>query len=381
MQAKHEAKRKAHRLDDLDIRKKKYVQEAIAAGHDILLADGNSLYLRVRPTGTKTWIVRRKRHGRVQVITLGDYPGIDLKTARQKASDMAAKPGMAGAVGVTVARAIEEFMDELIRPKYRRTNNAEVYARRIKNELGSRALATLQPIEITAMVRAGAKKHPVAANRLLSFTKHFLGWCVEVGYLAVNPAASITKRVAGGDEKSRDRTLTADEIRQFWNATDFKHTPLLRFLLLTGLRISEAQLSLVEQIKDKRLHIPERLSKNGKAHWVHLPELARQQLDGKKPNEFLFRHVSSTAVQAALKRWCAKHEVEPWTPHDLRRTFATGLGDLGIAPHFIAKCLNHTLPGSESLPVYLRSEWEQERIEASEKWAGGLASIVGDRNG
>jgi integrase len=377
VQVKHEAKRKAHRLDDLDIRKRAHVQKAIAAGHDILLADGNGLYLRVRPTGTKTWIVRRKRHGRVQVITLGAYPEIGLKAARQKASDLAAKPGMAGAIGVTVARAIEEFMSELIRPRYRRTNTAEVYARRIKKELGSRALATLQPVEITAMVRAGAKKHPVAANRLLSFTKHFLGWAVEVGYLTTSPAANITKRIAGGEEKSRDRTLATDEIRQFWNATDFRHVRLARFLLLSGLRISEAQRSTVGQIRDNRLHIPEGLSKNGKAHWVHLPELARQQIDGKKPHEFLFRSVSPTAVQAALRRWCAKHSVVPWTPHDLRRTFASGLGSLGIAPHVIATALNHTLAGSSSLAVYLRSDFAQERVVAAEIWAARVAAIVG----
>ena len=52
-----------------------------------------------------------------------------------------------------------------------------------------------------------------------------------------------------------------------------------------------------------------------------------------------------------------------WTPHDLRRTFSTRLGDLGVAPHIIEKLLNHT----------------PERIEVTKRWAEALARIVSGR--
>jgi integrase len=378
MPTKHESGRKAHRLNDLDIRKLKHVQRAAAAGHDILLSDGARLYLRVRPSGRRTWIIRRKRAGRVEVVTIGDYPEVGLKLARQRASDMSVRPGPAAAIGITVARAVAQYMAERIHPHYRRPATVQVYATRLTREFGNRALASLQAVELAALVRRVARTRPVAANRTLGFLKAFLGWCVETGYLADNPAASLTRRVAGGKERPRERVLTHEEIRRFWHADDLRHRRLLRFLLLSALRIGEAQKSVVAQIRDGRLHLPAALTKNARPHWVHLPPLAFAQIEGGTPSEPLFRAASATAVAAAVGRWCARHGVEPWRPHDLRRTAATGLGDAGVPPHVVARMLNHVLPGSESLPVYLRSEWEAERVEAAERWAARVAAIVGN---
>src|SRR5262249_62101087 len=90
----------------------------------------------------------------------------------------------------------------------------------------------------------------------------------------------------------------------------------------------------------------------------------------------LFRSVTQTAIQAGVGRWHERHETPQWTPHDLRRTFATRCGDLKIAPHIVAKLLNHTIPSSETLPVYLRSEWLDERKEAAIAVARDIAKVV-----
>jgi integrase len=91
----------------------------------------------------------------------------------------------------------------------------------------------------------------------------------------------------------------------------------------------------------------------------------------------LFNGVSPTAVQAALHRWQDRHGIaDRWTPHDLRRTFASRCGDVGIAPHIIAKLLNHTIPGGDSLPTYLRSEWIEERRQAADTLAAHVTAIV-----
>jgi integrase len=63
-----------------------------------------------------------------------------------------------------------------------------------------------------------------------------------------------------------------------------------------------------------------------------------------------------------------------WTPHDLRRTFSTRLGDLGVAPHVIEKLLNHTAEGMAA--IYNRAELLEERIAATKLWAAELARIV-----
>lgn len=63
-----------------------------------------------------------------------------------------------------------------------------------------------------------------------------------------------------------------------------------------------------------------------------------------------------------------------WTPHDLRRSFGTRLGGLGVAPHVIEKLLNHTAEGMSR--IYNRAELLEERIAATKLWAVELARIV-----
>jgi integrase len=67
-----------------------------------------------------------------------------------------------------------------------------------------------------------------------------------------------------------------------------------------------------------------------------------------------------------------------WTPHDLRRTFATRLGDLKVAPHVIDKLLNHTLEGVSA--IYNRAELLEEREAATKLWAAELARIVSSKS-
>jgi integrase len=62
-----------------------------------------------------------------------------------------------------------------------------------------------------------------------------------------------------------------------------------------------------------------------------------------------------------------------WTLHDLRRTFATTAARLGIAPHVVEKCLNHsggTIRGVAA--VYNRYAFDAEKRQALEVWARHL---------
>src|SRR5678815_2006036 len=89
-----------------------------AAEQDVLLADGGNLFLRVRPSGSRGWIVRIKRNGKRRVHTLGAWPDVSIKQARAKAAKIVAVER--GTARVTVEDAVEEFMDLQIRPRYKR---------------------------------------------------------------------------------------------------------------------------------------------------------------------------------------------------------------------------------------------------------------------
>ena len=73
-------------------------------------------------------------------------------------------------------------------------------------------------------------------------------------------------------------------------------------------------------------------------------------------------------------------KIEPWQLRDLRRTFVTGLGELGIAPHIIELCVNHISGARAGVAgVYNRSELLPERKAALERWSAHVEGLLSGR--
>lgn len=328
------------------------VRDLKPADVDKWIADGAGLYVRVRANGTKTWVIRRMKARKASSETIGEFPAMDCKAAREALAKRSFSPNLQK---MTFGELLDEWFTDRIEPKYRVTRNIKTYIERAKAEFGTTALARLETVSLVRWLKAYAKETPVAANRCQSNLKLALNYAVECGYIKENPLGSVTNRVIGGEEQTRARHLTDDEIRWVFSS---KCRPIMRFLLLTGLRISEAQQG--QQDGDKfRME----RTKNGDPHWVHLPALAIAQLA--EPFD-----ISATAYQA----WLRNTAKQTFTPHDLRRTFATRLADLGIAPHIIEKCLNHRMQGV--MGIYNRHDYRDERIAAAEQWAAEVKRIT-----
>jgi len=146
---------------------------------------------------------------------------------------------------------------------------------------------------------------------------------------------------------------------------------VLRFLMLTGLRISEAQKG--HQDGDRWI-VPAAISKNKKPHWVHLTAQAKAQLP--------LPATTPTNVQGWTRRWCERKEITPaFTPHDCRRTAATRMQDdrLGadkVQPFIVERVLNHTLEGV--MAVYNHAEYEGDRIDAAEKLEQAIIAVIAE---
>jgi hypothetical protein len=70
-------------------------------------------------------------------------------------------------------------------------------------------------------------------------------------------------------------------------------------------------------------------------------------------------------------------EVPPWSFHDLRRTAASGMASLGIAPHIVEAVLNHrsgTIRGVAS--VYNKYQYQPEQRAALERWAAHVEALA-----
>jgi integrase len=72
--------------------------------------------------------------------------------------------------------------------------------------------------------------------------------------------------------------------------------------------------------------------------------------------------------------------LSPWVVHDLRRTVATGMADIGIQPHIIEAVLNHVSGHKGGVAgIYNRANYANEKAEALARWDGHVATIVGGR--
>ena len=140
--------------------------------------------------------------------------------------------------------------------------------------------------------------------------------------------------------------------------------------------VAAAQQAERGHIKDARWDIPAAHSKNGKAHWCALSRQALAVIEAQpKDRDLIFGSVTNTGVQAWLRRWCEREEISPaFTPHDLRRTAATRMNEIGVAPHVVEKILNHSMQGV--MAVYNKAEYADERTAAMQQWGDELERIV-----
>jgi integrase len=362
-------------LSDRQIRAAKPGTKSDGEKVDRWLSDGSrsGLYLRVRATGGKSFVLRRRRGGqKTEVITLGAWPTLTLAVAREKVAALVGR----NVSNVTLGELLEVWYRDQVEKQYRRPHEVEGYIDRIEPALKVVKLRNLERLEVRQALRRYAEKRgPVAANRALSILKTALRFAVDAGYIETSPLDRLSAELVGGAEASRERVLIDDEIRALW-AAESQHSALLRFLLLTGQRIGEAQRALWSHVRGDRWHIPAEHAKNGRAHWVALARQTLALLRGQdESRDLIFGTATDTGVQAYLRRWCEREEIDPaFTPHDLRRTTATRLNSLGVMPHVVEKILNHKMQGV--MATYNRADYEAERVEAMQKWSDELDRIV-----
>ena len=256
---------------------------------------------------------------------------------------------------------------------------------------GKRRLSSITKRDIAAFLDDLADRVPVAANRTLSLLKSMSGWACRRGLVDVNPFAGIEKPA---EETPRDRVLDSVEIAALMTALDGESYPvkqLVTVLLLTGARRTEvAEMRWSEVDLGARVwRLPAVRAKNGREHTLPLPDKVVDLLRGLprfEGAEYVFsfhggkRPVTNFNWKARLDEGVARafgKDVPAFTLHDLRRTCASGMAEIGIAPHIVEACLNHksgTIRGVAS--VYNRYSYRAEMLAALTTWSRRVDEIA-----
>jgi integrase len=184
-------------------------------------------------------------------------------------------------------------------------------------------------------------------------------------------------------EVSRKHVVTNEELAAIWRACrDDDYGGIVRLLILTGQRRDEVgDIMWSELDLDRGIWvIPRERTKNGLTHEVPLSGVALEILRSiprRVGRDFVFGEgrggfsgwsKSKTRLDARIAK--AGAVVRPWRLHDLRRTAATRLGELGTLPHVIEATLNHISGHKAGVAgIYNRATYAKEKREALNRWA------------
>ncbi|MDA9160067.1 tyrosine-type recombinase/integrase [Rhodobacteraceae bacterium] len=376
-------------LTELAIRKAKPADKR----YDLFDASVRGLGLRVATSGTKSWFMMRRFKGRMLRSTFGRYPDLTLANARLKAPDVLSNMADGLMQGQRRTDLFKVVLDEWLKKdqaKNKSTNQVKIAMyRHALPAFGPMPVASISKRDVNRLidtiVDAGS---PIAANRVLAFTKRFFSWCKERDILEKSPAEAIRPP---SKEKTRDRVLSLDEMKDFWAACDqmgYPWGPLFQLLLLTGARLREvSQASWNEiSIEDGTLNLPSSRTKNARPHQIQLSDQALniiQDLPKIDGQNLLFTTNGTTPVSGfskVKKRLDILSGVINWRFHDLRRSFATHSTEkLGISPVIADKILNHVTGQVRGVAaIYQHGEYLEERRIALQRWGNFIEGLVAD---
>jgi integrase len=258
--------------------------------------------------------------------------------------------------------------------------------------LHSRELQNLERRHVAAELgRIATTSGLYGANRSRAALSALFAWAIGEGLTDTNPVVGTNKAT---EEVARDRVLTGDELSLIWRvAGEGDYGAIVRLLILTGQRREEVGGTLWSEIDPGAAtwRIASERTKNARPHEVPLSAPALEVLRGLERREgraFVFGSREgpfqgwSNAKVALDARMSAELGRAPvaWRLHDIRRTVATRMGDLGVQPHVIEAVLNHISGHKAGVAgVYNRATYAAEKRQALDMWGSHVADLVEGR--
>jgi integrase len=344
----------------------------------------------------RSWVAQYKRAGATRRLLLGAGEVLSAEQARQAAKKVLAKVALGedpqadridrrGKDRLSLRSVVEEYLaakQQQVRPRTLVEVRRYLTARPYFGPLHGVAIDTVNRRDIATRLVAITREHgSVTAVRARTTLSALFVWAMTMGIVEANPVIGTIKPQ---DNQTRERVLGDDELVRIWCSCVGDFGRIVKLLILTGCRRSEiGDMTWTELDLERGLFtIPASRSKNGRTHTLPLtplmltiikdvPRMAtRDQLFGQRSHGFTRWHKSKAELDA-------RSGVRDWTVHDLRRTTATKLADLGVQPHIIEQVLNHQ-SGHKAGPagIYNRSSYEREVKAALALWHDHLRSIV-----
>jgi integrase len=369
--------------------------------------------IRLRAGGKRTWIVQYRVGKKQRRLTLGSAAAIGLDQARDQAKKTIAKVHLdhdpqadkvrlRAQAALTFGSLLDRYLaikrDRLRPHSYGETERPLL---RYWAPLHEMPVSKIERVDIAARLGTLAIEHgPASADRARAVLSAYFTWAMREGLVQANPVIG-TNRPAGA--VTRDRVLTDAELVEIWRAClDNDHGRIVRLLILTGQRREEISALGWSEIDLEKavISLPGNRTKNYRPHEVPLSDEAltilnatphrdgRDLIFGAGDGPFsgysgskaaLDKRILAARVATAAPGAKAQAMVE-WRLHDVRRTVATRMADIGIQPHVIEAVLNHVSGHRAGIAgVYNRSLYVAEKRDALVRWGNHVEALVANR--
>jgi integrase len=388
------------------------------------IREAHGFGIRVLPSGIKTWFFIYRIDSKRRFMNLGHYPAISLSDARRKyraAYDLYEQGKDPAALADQekdeqrkahiLASLVTEYLERHAK-RFKRSwqEDERILNRDIVPAWGKRKAVDITKRDVISILEGIIDRgSPAMANNTFQVVRKMFNYAVEKDILPYTPCAGIK---LPSPKISRERVLNAAEIKTFWfslgnAAISDEIKRALKLILVTAQRPGEVIGMHSSEIDGKWWTIPAERSKNKKAQRIFLTAKALELIGSTDNKGFLFpcphkkkeQAIDSHALAIAVHRNLAwpitdkegkplydkdgvqatqnKLGIDHFTPHDLRRTAATFMAEMGEMDEVIDAILNHSKQGV--IKVYNQYRYDKEKQAALEAWERKLLSLVTEK--
>lgn len=391
-------------LNDIQIR------HWIKAAAPVAKSDGDGLTFTLSAAGTASWVLRYRYGGKQREKTIGKFPDISLKKARELAAADRVRIQQGMDVGrekqiekheqikaMTVKSLVADYEEKVLpglaaSTGVSRRQKIRTYIFPAIGHLTARDVSGADLVDLLERVNA---KHPKQVKEVLSVVKTIFDHAQSKKIIDINPAVGISHKAISGVAGRAGSTrimLNDDEIKALLTALGKANRTVefvTRILLSTAVRIQALMLAEWAHVDfekktwlippgDGRKSIREfvvPLTEQVIGYFQELKKIAGRSdyvvpvIKKRKEGDYPMQPGS---VNHALERVCADlgDKIRAFSPHDLRSTARSHLGALGVPVAIAERCLNHTLGGL--IAVYDQHDYLVERRKALEQWSTKL---------
>jgi integrase len=362
--------------------------------------------IRLRAGGKSVWIVQYRVGPKQRRETLGDARKVDLDAARAAAKLRLAEVALGGdpqakkiearaRAALSLGAVADRYLESkraAVRPRTYTANHR--YLTLHWKPLRSLPIDAVKRRDVAARIGEIIKQHgAVAASRARATLSATFSWAMREGIATENPVLGTNDPAAR--VQSRDRVLSEDELRAIWKSCrDDDFGRIIKLLILTGARRDEIGYLRWNEVDLERrvLNIPGDRTKNHHPLILPLPRLALSILEsvprrdgcelifGGRGGAFGAWSYCTLQLHARITEGEGK-PLAAWRLHDIRRSVATHMAELGVQPHIVEEVLNHTGGHKRGVAgVYNRSTYMAEKAAALNLWADHVLAVVEGRD-